>query len=154
SSSIPRSRSESVTLRSWTSPAAGVGSTLSGAGASASVRRQPSGDCRRARLRVAPERRGTVAVPADRRVRVHLRLPHGRAQRTRRRDRLALRAELRLAERVRQSARPPGRLLPLRPVRHQPPAAVAYVTGTNVLETTWRTPSGWVVVRDALTMHP
>jgi GH15 family glucan-1,4-alpha-glucosidase len=34
------------------------------------------------------------------------------------------------------------------------PAAVVYVPGTNVLETTWKTPSGWVVVRDALTMGP
>ena len=34
------------------------------------------------------------------------------------------------------------------------PAAVIYVPGTNVLETTWKTPSGWVVVRDALTMGP
>jgi GH15 family glucan-1,4-alpha-glucosidase len=34
------------------------------------------------------------------------------------------------------------------------PTAVAYVPGTNVLETTWKTPSGWVVVRDALTMGP
>ena len=34
------------------------------------------------------------------------------------------------------------------------PTAVAYVPGTNVLETSWRTPSGWVVVRDALTMGP
>src|SRR5215211_3295714 len=32
------------------------------------------------------------------------------------------------------------------------PTAVAYVPGTNVLETTWKTPSGWIVVRDALTM--
>jgi alpha,alpha-trehalase len=34
------------------------------------------------------------------------------------------------------------------------PAAVAYVVGTNVLETTWKTPNGWIVVRDALTMGP
>jgi GH15 family glucan-1,4-alpha-glucosidase len=34
------------------------------------------------------------------------------------------------------------------------PSAVVYVPGTNVLETTWKTPSGWVVVRDALTMGP
>src|SRR6188472_1989183 len=34
------------------------------------------------------------------------------------------------------------------------PAARAYVPGTNVLETTWKTPSGWIVVRDALTMGP
>jgi alpha,alpha-trehalase len=29
-----------------------------------------------------------------------------------------------------------------------------YVPGTNVMETTWKTPNGWVVVRDALTMGP
>jgi GH15 family glucan-1,4-alpha-glucosidase len=34
------------------------------------------------------------------------------------------------------------------------PTARRYEPGTNVLETTWRTPSGWVVVRDALTMGP
>jgi len=34
------------------------------------------------------------------------------------------------------------------------PTARAYIPGTNVLETTWRTPSGWIVVRDALTMGP
>src|SRR5207237_2848197 len=32
--------------------------------------------------------------------------------------------------------------------------AVRYVPGTNVLETTWKTPNGWVTVRDALTMGP
>src|SRR5688500_17165795 len=32
------------------------------------------------------------------------------------------------------------------------PTARAYVPGTNVVQTTWRTPSGWLVVRDALTM--
>jgi GH15 family glucan-1,4-alpha-glucosidase len=34
------------------------------------------------------------------------------------------------------------------------PTSRAYEPGTNVLVTTWRTPSGWVVVRDALTMGP
>jgi GH15 family glucan-1,4-alpha-glucosidase len=34
------------------------------------------------------------------------------------------------------------------------PTQVAYEPGTNVLVTTWKTPSGWVVVRDALTMGP
>jgi GH15 family glucan-1,4-alpha-glucosidase len=34
------------------------------------------------------------------------------------------------------------------------PAARAYEPGTHVLETTWHTPTGWVVVRDALTMGP
>ena len=34
------------------------------------------------------------------------------------------------------------------------PAARRYEPGTNVVETTWKTPHGWVVVRDALTMGP
>ncbi len=68
----------------------------------------------------AAERGGAVAVPADRGLRVPLRLPHRRARRARRRGRLALRPELRLAERVREPARPRGRLLPVRPVRDRP----------------------------------
>jgi alpha,alpha-trehalase len=32
------------------------------------------------------------------------------------------------------------------------PSEIAYEPGTNVLRTTWKTPSGWVIVRDALTM--
>src|SRR5262245_37005612 len=34
------------------------------------------------------------------------------------------------------------------------PAARVYVPGTNVIETTWKTPTGWVVVRDAMTIGP
>jgi GH15 family glucan-1,4-alpha-glucosidase len=34
------------------------------------------------------------------------------------------------------------------------PTARAYEPGTNVLLTTWKTPSGWIVVRDALTLGP
>src|SRR5690349_15304385 len=34
------------------------------------------------------------------------------------------------------------------------PTARTYTPGTNVLSTTWHTPSGWVVVRDALAMGP
>jgi GH15 family glucan-1,4-alpha-glucosidase len=34
------------------------------------------------------------------------------------------------------------------------PSMRNYEPGTNVLRTTWKTPSGWVVVRDALTMGP
>ena len=34
------------------------------------------------------------------------------------------------------------------------PSARYYEPGTNVLVTTWKTPSGWVVVRDALTIGP
>ena len=69
----------------------------------------------------AAERGGALAVPADRRLRVPLELPHERAGRARRLGRLALRAPLRLAQRVRHPARPPGRHLPPRPVRHQRP---------------------------------
>jgi hypothetical protein len=29
-----------------------------------------------------------------------------------------------------------------------------YVPGTNVLETTWHTPSGWITVHDLLVMGP
>ena len=34
------------------------------------------------------------------------------------------------------------------------PTARGYEPGTNVLVTTWKTPNGWVIVRDALTMGP
>jgi GH15 family glucan-1,4-alpha-glucosidase len=34
------------------------------------------------------------------------------------------------------------------------PSSRAYEPGTNVLVTTWRTPTGWIVVRDALVMGP
>src|SRR5207249_2793476 len=34
------------------------------------------------------------------------------------------------------------------------PVARIYEPGTNVLVTTWNTPGGWAVVRDALTMGP
>jgi GH15 family glucan-1,4-alpha-glucosidase len=34
------------------------------------------------------------------------------------------------------------------------PTTRIYIPGTNVIETTWKTPSGWIVVRDALTMGP
>jgi GH15 family glucan-1,4-alpha-glucosidase len=38
------------------------------------------------------------------------------------------------------------------PFRIFHPTARAYQPGTNVFETTWKTPSGWAVVRDALTL--
>ncbi len=34
------------------------------------------------------------------------------------------------------------------------PESVRYVPGTMILETTWMTPSGWIVVHDALTIGP
>jgi GH15 family glucan-1,4-alpha-glucosidase len=40
------------------------------------------------------------------------------------------------------------------PFRITHPTARGYVPGTNVFETTWRTPTGWVVMRDALTIGP
>ena len=70
----------------------------------------------------AAERRRALAVPADRRLRVPVELPHGRPRRARRRDRLAVRAALRLAERVRHAARPPGRPFRLGPFGINVPA--------------------------------
>src|SRR5476651_681734 len=40
----------------------------------------------------------------------------------------------------------------LAPYGVEVPAGRRYVPGTNVLETTWMTPTGWVVVHDALTI--
>jgi alpha,alpha-trehalase len=34
------------------------------------------------------------------------------------------------------------------------PTARVYEAGTNVVRTTWKTPNGWIVIRDALTMGP
>jgi GH15 family glucan-1,4-alpha-glucosidase len=34
------------------------------------------------------------------------------------------------------------------------PASRSYEAGTNVFETTWKTPAGWILVRDALTLGP
>ena len=67
------------------------------------------------------ERGRPFSIPADRRLRLPLELPHGCAGRARRGDRLAVRAALRLAERVRHPAGPRGGVLPARAVRHQPP---------------------------------
>jgi hypothetical protein len=77
-------------------------------------------DERRLDLRAA-ERSCAVPVPADRGLRVPVRLSHRRAGRSGRRHRLAVRAELRFAERVRHPAGPAGRVLPDRSVRDPPP---------------------------------
>ena len=34
------------------------------------------------------------------------------------------------------------------------PSARVYEPGTNMLATTWKTPTGWMLVRDALTIGP
>ena len=94
-----------------------VMSAASEAAASCADGRRRQADARRR----APERRGALALPADRRLRLPLQLPHGRAGRARRRDRLALRAELRFAEHLRHPARPRGRAFPARAVRDQRP---------------------------------
>ena len=63
--------------------------------------------------------------------------------------------QLRLAERVRQPARPGGRARSgSGPFGINVPDRAGLRAGTNVLVTTWKTPTGWVVVRDALTMGP
>ena len=78
----------------------------------------------------------------------------GRSGRARRRGRLALRAALRLAERLRHPARPQAGNFRLGPFGINVPNARVYEPGTNTLLTTWHTPTGWVMVRDALTMGP
>ena len=75
----------------------------------------------RRRPRRHDERGVALAVPAHRGVRLPVGLPHGSADRPRRRRRLAVRPALRLAQRVREPARPGGRQLPLRSLRHQRP---------------------------------
>ena len=51
--------------------------------------------------------------------------------------------------------RPGGRFVPgRRRSASRVPAARRYLPGTLVLETTWQTPTGWLVVRDALIMGP
>ena len=67
----------------------------------------------------ATERGCPLALPADRRLRLPVELPHQRARGPGRRGRLAVRAALRLAQRVRLSARSPGRLVPGGAVRDQ-----------------------------------
>ena len=102
------------------------------------------------------EKRGdAVAVPADRGVRLPVGLPHGRADRARRRPSTGCAC--------------PGSTRPACSAAcstGRPAASVSgrsgstsrrrarYEPGTNVLVTTWKTPTGWVVVRDALTMGP
>src|SRR3954470_19047104 len=79
------------------------------------LRRNEGHDRREARHVVRSERRRAIAVPADRRVRVPLELPHRRFGCAGRGDRLALRPALRLAQCVRFAARPCGRLVPAWP---------------------------------------
>ena len=42
----------------------------------------------------------------------------------------------------------------LAPLDHKVPNGRRYVPGTNILETTWGTKTGWVIVRDVLLVGP
>jgi hypothetical protein len=59
-----------------------------------------------------------------------------------------------LAERVRRDPRPRRRLFRLGPAGVNVPAARRYLPGTMVLETSWGTGSGWIIVRDVLLIGP
>ena len=108
----------------------------------------------RANARPHVHKPARLAVPADRRLRVPVGLPHRRAAGAERDDRVAVRAALRRAGVF-------GCLLDrgaggfrLGPYGIGVPGARRYEPGTNIVETTWMTPSGWLVVRDALTIGP
>ena len=117
-----------------------------------------SHDRDRERARDRPRCRAThpaaVAVPEDRRLRVPVELPHrcaGRADGSvdwlcvPRFDSPSIFGSLLDREAGTFRFGPYG-------IDH--PTTRIYVPGTNVLETTWQTPTGWIVVRDALTMGP
>ena len=84
--------------------------------------------------RLGPVERGVaVAVPADRRVRLPVGLPHRLVGRARRFGGLVVRASVRLAERVRHPARPRGGPFRFGPFGINVPSARQYEPGTNVL---------------------
>ena len=88
-----------------------------------------------------------------RQLRLPLRLPHRRPRLLRRRGRVALPPPLRLAQRLRGPARPRRRPLQgCKPRGVIVPISRRYEPGTLVIETTWVTDTGWVVVHDALTI--
>ena len=94
-------------------------------------------------------------LSADRRLRIPVglreQLPGGAG----RFGRVAVPAPAGLAERVRRAAGPHRRDVPVRPGQHPwCPHHRRYVPGTMVLETTWHTPTGWLVVNDLLVVRP
>ena len=102
----------------------------------------------------AAERGRAVAVPADRRLRVPVRLPHGRAVAPDGAiDWLCVPASTRRACSAACSTARPGSFR-FGPFGINHPTARVYEPGRTSLVTTWKTPTGWIVVRDALTMGP
>ena len=61
---------------------------------------------------------------------------------------------LRLAERLRGAARPRAGSFRFGPFGINVPSDRIYEPGTNTIVTSWKTPTGWVIVRDALTIGP
>ena len=92
---------------------------------------------------------------ADRRLRLPQRRRGVGAGRPRRLGRLDVRAALRLAERLRVDPRAgaPGRSGSA-PLDVSVPAERRYLPGTMILETSWGTPTGWIIVRDVLLIGP
>ena len=106
----------------------------------------PSGHARRASRRAEP-------VPADRRLRVPVRLRGQLPDRAERGGRVDVPAAARLAERLQRDARPQRRRrsASARTTRWcRPPAATCRAAWC--VETTWQTRTGWLIVRDALCM--
>ena len=65
-----------------------------------------------------------------------------------------MRSAVRLAERVRSAAGSGAGSFRLGPFGINVPSDRAYEPGTNTLVSSWKTPTGWAIVRDALTMGP
>ena len=118
---------------------------------------------KRARGAVHGDRAGAVCagraaaepVPADRRLRVPVRLREHLPDLVGRLGGVAVRAAPRLAQRVRRHPGPRRRPLPARArTASRCPSARRYLPGSLILETTWQTHTGWLIVRDALVMGP
>ena len=91
---------------------------------------------------------------ADRRLRVPQRRRGVGPGRARRIGRLDVRPALRRTERLRVDPRRPRRVVSARAARRSGPAARRYLPGTMVLETSWGTATGWMIVRDVLLIGP
>ena len=94
-------------------------------------------------------------LSADRRLRILVGLREQLPGGSGRFYRVAQPAPAGLAERVRRAAGPQRRELPVRARSNAiVPDHRRYVPGTMVLETTWHTPTGWLVVNDMFVVRP